>query len=52
MTYCHNCNRYFMSMGIARHRAMHRDRKELVTITLKSGTWEYDYRDPEGNLEP
>lgn len=29
------------------HRKAHAQRKELVTIRLSDGTWEYDYRDPE-----
>jgi hypothetical protein len=45
--YCRQCSRSFKSLGIARHRAMHRDKKEVVTIVFnKTGqviTW--DYRD-------
>lgn len=40
--YCHNYKRYFQPGGIARHRAMHRDRKENCTITLSDGTWAYN----------
>jgi hypothetical protein len=29
---CHTCNKSFHSLGIARHRAMHRDKKEDCTI--------------------
>ena len=35
--YCRECNRYFHRLGIARHRAMHRDRKEPCTITYNGG---------------
>lgn len=43
MSWCHTCDRRFDYRGIPRHRAMHRDRKEDCTITLKSGTWLYRY---------
>jgi hypothetical protein len=35
--YCKTCDLYFHPMGIARHRAMHRDRKEDCTIETPSG---------------
>jgi hypothetical protein len=42
--YCHTCERDFDSMGIARHRAMHRDKKEDCKITFTKGdTWFYDF---------
>lgn len=31
--YCHKCKKSFHSLGIARHRSMHRDRKEDCKIT-------------------
>lgn len=31
--YCWTCNKFFHYLGIARHRAMHRDRKENCTIS-------------------
>ncbi|MDY3947432.1 MAG: hypothetical protein SOZ40_05575 [Ezakiella sp.] len=31
--YCWTCDEFFSNFGIARHRAMHRDRKENCTIT-------------------
>lgn len=43
MAYCHTCAKQFHSLGIMRHRAMHRDKKQDCTITLKSGTYEYKY---------
>ncbi len=43
--YCRTCSSEFKSLGIARHRAMHRDKKEIVTIVFnKTGeiiTWDY-----------
>ena len=35
--YCHTCDKHFRSLGIARHRAMHRDRREECIITYSSG---------------
>lgn len=44
MTYCHTCKREFHSLGIMRHRAMHRDKKQDCKITYTHGdTWEYTY---------
>ena len=43
--YCHTCARRFHYLGIARHRAMHRDRGEACTIRFSDGnvrTWRYD----------
>jgi hypothetical protein len=42
--HCHTCGKWFSSLGIARHRAGHRDRKERCTITFSDGdtyTWDY-----------
>ena len=36
--YCHTCHRTFHSLGIARHRAMHRDRREDCEIEYSDGT--------------
>ena len=33
--YCFTCDKFFHSLGIARHRAMHRDRKEICMIEYK-----------------
>ena len=30
--FCYKCGRLFFPLGIARHRAMHRDKKETVAI--------------------
>lgn len=41
---CHTCGRSFHPLGIARHRAMHRDKYEDCTITFKYGrtvTWKF-----------
>ena len=35
--YCSTCKKEFHHLGIMRHRAMHRDRKENCTITFTSG---------------
>ncbi len=43
-TYCHTCERWFHYLGITRHRAMHRDRKEDCKITFTNGdTHAYHY---------
>jgi len=42
--YCHTCKRSYHHQGIARHRAMHRDKGEDCTITFTNGdtyTWRY-----------
>lgn len=31
--YCHTCYKEFHALGIARHRAMHRDKREDCKIT-------------------
>ena len=35
--YCYTCDRDFHYMGISRHRAMHRDRKEDCKIMFSNG---------------
>jgi len=43
--YCKTCDRDINSLGIARHRAMHRDKKESCIIMYSGGdTYEHDYR--------
>lgn len=37
MHYCHTCEKEFKSLGIARHRAMHRDKNENCKITNSFG---------------
>lgn len=42
--YCETCDRDIRSLGIARHRAMHRDRKENCIIQYSTGeTYEHPY---------
>lgn len=36
--YCFTCAKWFHSLGIARHRAMHRDRNETCEIEYSDGT--------------
>ncbi len=46
--YCHKCKRDFHPLGIMRHRAMHRDKKESVEITFSDGRrFKYDYGEEE-----
>jgi hypothetical protein len=35
--YCHTCKKSFNHLGIARHRAFHRDKRENCKITYSSG---------------
>lgn len=35
--YCHTCEKYFHYLGITRHRAKHRDKKEDCEITYTHG---------------
>lgn len=35
--YCYTCERMFHYLGIARHRAMHRDKGEACTIEYSNG---------------
>lgn len=45
---CHTCNREFQALGIARHRAMHRDKKENCKITYSNGdTYTYNFAKTE-----
>jgi hypothetical protein len=42
--YCHTCGIYYNHIGIARHRAAHRDRDENCEITYSTGlTYEHKY---------
>ena len=48
--YCHTCEKDFHYLGITRHRAMHRDKKEDCTITYTYGdTWTHKFSE---NNEP
>jgi len=47
--YCYTCAKAFHYLGIARHRAMHRDKKENCRINYTNGdTYEHKYKDKEG----
>jgi hypothetical protein len=35
--HCHTCDREIKSLGIMRHRAMHRDNEENCVITYSTG---------------
>lgn len=42
--YCHTCEEDYHHLGIARHRAMHRDKGEDCTITFSDGSkYSYNY---------
>jgi hypothetical protein len=42
--YCHTCGRTISSMGIARHRSMHRERREICVIEYSGGNvLQHDY---------
>ena len=47
--YCHTCKKDFQSNGIARHRAMHRDKKQDCKITFTHGDT-YSWKFSESNL--
>lgn len=41
---CHTCGKRYASLGIARHRAMHRDKGEDCEITYKNGErWKHNF---------
>lgn len=41
--HCYTCDKAFHPLGIMRHRAMHRDKKEDCKIELKNGIYAYEY---------
>lgn len=42
--YCHTCKKDFHYLGIARHRAMHRDKKEDCVISFTNDKkYRYEY---------
>jgi len=44
--YCYNCNKWIHPLGIARHRAMHRDKKENCRITYSNNkTYIHRYKE-------
>lgn len=50
MCYCHTCRRHIHHLGIARHRAAHRDRQEDCVITFSTGVtkeWHYSVHNQE-----
>lgn len=50
--FCHTCNRVFHPLGIASHRAAHRDKYQDCEITFSNGDrrrWEYSKRKPKIN---
>jgi len=48
--YCHTCRKEFHYLGIARHRAMHRERKENCKITYThNDTYLHNFGDKNGN---
>ena len=50
--YCKTCDRAFHPLGIARHRAMHRDKKEDCVIVYSSGdVGHYDFAVPDTENE-
>ena len=47
--YCHTCEKYFHYLGINRHRAMHRDKKECCKIAFTHGnTVIYKFDEKQG----
>ena len=45
--YCYTCKKDFHHLGIMRHRATHRDKKENCTIEFTHGNVvEYKYGEP------
>ena len=48
MPVCKTCKKFFQSGGIARHRAMHRDKKQDCVIEYGDGrTFKYKYSEEE-----
>ncbi len=48
--FCHTCNKDFHYLGITRHRAMHRDKREYCEITYTGGkTYIHDYSGKKEN---
>lgn len=42
--YCHTCKKDYHYLGITRHRAMHRNKKQNCEITYTNGdTYEHNY---------
>ncbi|MBA7525253.1 hypothetical protein ES705_17404 [subsurface metagenome] len=50
--YCHTCATAYHYLGIARHRAMHRDLGENCKITYTSGdTYVHRFADRKGGIK-
>lgn len=48
--YCHTCQKAFHYLGINRHVAMHRDKKEDCRVTYTYGdTYLYKFSEPENS---
>lgn len=48
--YCHTCKRAFHYLGINRHRAMHREKRQDCKITYTYGdTYIFEYSKKETN---
>lgn len=46
--YCHTCDKDFHYLGISRHRASHREKKEDCKITFTHGnTFIWNYSNPK-----
>ena len=46
--YCHTCQKYFHYLGINKHRAMHREKREDCKITYTHGdTYNFKYSKSE-----
>lgn len=49
---CITCKKNFHYLGIARHRAMHRDKKEVCEITYTDGvTYIHDFTPEDENTD-
>lgn len=51
MAYCHRCERRFHPLGIMRHVAMHRDKRENCTVTYTRETSTYRFANNEQPYE-
>lgn len=48
--YCLKCDKYFSPLGVARHRAMHRDKGENCSIIFSDGRREdYTYEEKDND---
>lgn len=53
-TFCHTCDKWFHYLGINRHRAMHRDKREDCQITYTHGDsyiFKFSKLTPAKNIE-